>query len=48
VEPEVLSSVAARLARLDRELNDAERDQIITASGGHSLKDLARWPGGSR
>jgi type I restriction enzyme R subunit len=42
VEPEVLSSVAARLARLDRELNPAQRDQIITASGGHSLKDLAR------
>jgi type I restriction enzyme R subunit len=42
VEPEVLSSVAARLARLDRELTPAQRDQIITASGGHSLKDLAR------
>jgi type I restriction enzyme R subunit len=42
VEPEVLSSVAARLARLDRELSPAQRDQIITASGGHSLKDLAR------
>ena len=42
VEPEVLSSVAARLARLDRELNPAQRDQIISASGGHSLKGLAR------
>jgi type I restriction enzyme R subunit len=42
VEPEVLSSVAARLARLDRELNPTQRDQIINASGGHSLKDLAR------
>jgi type I restriction enzyme R subunit len=42
VEPEVLSSVAARLARLDRELTPTQRDQIITASGGHSLKDLAR------
>jgi type I restriction enzyme R subunit len=42
VEPEVLSSVAARLARLDRELTPAQRDQIITASGGHSLKDLAK------
>jgi type I restriction enzyme R subunit len=42
VEPEVLSSVAARLARLDRELTPAQREQIITASGGHSLKDLAR------
>ncbi len=42
VEPEVLSSVAARLARLDRELTPAQRDQVSTASGGHSLKDLAR------
>jgi type I restriction enzyme R subunit len=42
VEPEVLSSVAARLARLDRELTPNQRDEIITASGGHSLKDLAR------
>ena len=42
VEPEVLSSVAARLARLDRELTPAQREQIITASGGHSLKYLAR------
>jgi type I restriction enzyme R subunit len=42
VEPEVLSSVAARLARLDRELTPAQCDQVITASGGHSLKDLAK------
>ena len=42
VEPEVLSSVAARLARLDRELTEPERQRVATASGGYSLKDLAR------
>jgi type I restriction enzyme R subunit len=42
VEPEVLSSVAARLARLDRELTDPDRQRIAVASGGYSLKDLAR------
>ena len=42
VEPEVLSSVAARLARLDRELTDPDRQRIATASGGYSLKDLAK------
>ena len=40
--PEVLSSVAARLARLDRELTDPDRQRIANASGGYSLKDLAR------
>jgi type I restriction enzyme, R subunit len=42
VEPEVLSSVAARLARLDRELTEPDRQRIVVASGGASLKDLAR------
>ncbi|MFZ3082437.1 type I restriction-modification enzyme R subunit C-terminal domain-containing protein [Rhodoferax ferrireducens] len=42
VEPEVLSSVAARLARLDRELTEPDKLKIVQASGGHSLKDLAR------
>jgi type I restriction enzyme R subunit len=42
VEPEVLSSVAARLARLDRELTEPDRQRIAQASGGASLKDLAR------
>jgi type I restriction enzyme, R subunit len=42
VEPEVLSSVAARLARLDRELTDPDRQRIAVASGGYSLKDLAK------
>ena len=42
VEPEVLSSVAARLARLDRELTEPDKLRITQASGGASLKDLAR------
>jgi type I restriction enzyme R subunit len=42
VEPEVLSSVAARLARLDRELTEPDKLRIAQASGGASLKDLAR------
>jgi type I restriction enzyme R subunit len=41
----VLSSVAARLARLDTQLTDAERDQVRQASGGMDLK--ARWPAAS-
>jgi type I restriction enzyme R subunit len=42
VQPEVLSSVAARLARLDRELTEPDRLRIAQVSGGASLKDLAR------
>jgi type I restriction enzyme, R subunit len=42
VEDEVLSSVAARLARLDRDLDDADKAKVIKASGGRSLRDLAR------
>jgi type I restriction enzyme R subunit len=42
VEPEVLSSVAARLARLDRDLTEPDKLRIADASGGASLKDLAR------
>ena len=38
----MLSSVAARLARLDRELTEPDRQRIAAASGGYSLKDLAR------
>ena len=41
-DPEVLSSVAARLARLDRDLTDESKDRITTASGGYTLKDLSR------
>ncbi|MDO8934038.1 MAG: type I restriction-modification enzyme R subunit C-terminal domain-containing protein, partial [Rhodocyclaceae bacterium] len=42
VEPEVLSSVAARLARLERDIDDADKSKIVAASGGHDLKSIAR------
>jgi type I restriction enzyme R subunit len=42
VEPEVLSSVAARLARLERDLGDADKQKVIEASGGFDLKSIAR------
>jgi type I restriction enzyme R subunit len=42
VEPEVLSSVAVRLARLDAQLTDAERAKVVTEAGGLGLKELAR------
>jgi type I restriction enzyme R subunit len=42
VEPDVLSSVAARLARLDRDIGETDKAKIVEASGGHDLKSLAR------
>ncbi|MGH8633545.1 MAG: type I restriction-modification enzyme R subunit C-terminal domain-containing protein [Burkholderiales bacterium] len=41
-EPEVLSSVAARLARLEKDLPEADKTRIAQAAGGATLKDLAR------
>ena len=41
-EPDVLSSIAARLARLEKDLPDADKARIAQASGGLTLKDLAR------
>ena len=41
-EPEVLSSVAARLARLDKSLSDSDKGRIAQASGGATLKTLAQ------
>ncbi len=41
VEPEVLSSVAVRLSRLEAQLTDAERAKVVTA-GGLGLKELSR------
>ena len=40
-EPEVLSSVAARLARLDKSLSEGDKAKVAQASGGASLKNLA-------
>ena len=42
VEPEVISSVAARLARLDRDIGEKDRDRVIETSGGYSVRDLSR------
>ena len=42
VEPEVLSSVAVRLARLDAQLTDAEQARVLTEAGGLGLKELSR------
>ncbi|MEJ8840101.1 type I restriction endonuclease subunit R [Ramlibacter sp. AN1133] len=42
VEEEVLSSVAARLARLDRDSSDEDKAKVIATSGGLSLRDLAK------
>ena len=39
-DEDVMSSLAGRLARLDRELTDADRQEIEQASGGNPLKDL--------
>lgn len=41
VEDEVLSSVAARLARLDKDLSPADHAKVLDASGGKSLRDMA-------
>ena len=41
VEPEVLSSVAVRLSRLDAQLTDAERAKVVTTAG-IGLKELSR------
>ena len=42
VEDEVLSSIAARLARLDKDASDADRAKVVELSGGKTLRDLAR------
>ena len=40
-DEDTLTTLAARLARLDRELEPAQRQQIATASGGHTPATLA-------
>jgi type I restriction enzyme R subunit len=42
VEDEVLTSIAARLARLDKDASDADRAKVVELSGGKTLRDLAR------
>ncbi len=42
VEDEVISSVAVRLTRLDRDVSEADQGKVLEASGGRSLRDIAR------
>ena len=42
-EPDVLSSLASRLTRLDRQLGNADRKAIESASGGPTLKQIAAY-----
>jgi type I restriction enzyme, R subunit len=42
VQEEVLSSIAARLARLDKDASDADRAKVVSLSGGKTLRELAR------
>ncbi|MBI2899887.1 MAG: DEAD/DEAH box helicase family protein [Planctomycetes bacterium] len=39
--PEVVSSLGARLARLDRRLDEAQRDELAALAGGQSLRSIA-------
>jgi type I restriction enzyme, R subunit len=42
VEDEVISSVAVRLSRLERDVSEADQAKVIEASGGHTLRDITR------
>ena len=42
VEDDVISSVAVRLTRLDRDVSEADQARVVEASGGKSLRDIAR------
>lgn len=41
VSDEIVSTLAAKLARLDRELDDDQRQQVATAAGGQTVEQLA-------
>ena len=40
-DPDLVSTLAGRLASLDRKLTDEDRAEVIIASGGHSLQSIA-------
>jgi type I restriction enzyme R subunit len=40
-DPEVCSAIAARLARLDRRLQPAERDELSRLAGGITIREIA-------
>ena len=42
VEDDVLSSIAARLARLDKDASEADQAKVVELSGGKTLRELAR------
>ena len=42
VEDDVLSSIAARLSRLDKDASDADKAKVVELSGGKTLRELAR------
>ena len=41
-EPELVSTIASRLTRLDRRLTKADRDELAALAGGVSLSEIAR------
>jgi type I restriction enzyme R subunit len=41
LDPDVLSSIAARLARLDHRLGPQDRTALAEAAGGQTLKQIA-------
>ncbi|MEN8231752.1 MAG: DEAD/DEAH box helicase family protein, partial [Thermodesulfobacteriota bacterium] len=42
IEPEVISTIAARFARLDRHVNDQDRKKIKEKADGKNLKELTK------
>ena len=40
-DPDLVSTLAGRLASLDRKLTEEDRAEVIIASGGHSLQSIA-------
>ncbi len=40
-DPEVVSTLAVRLAALDRKLNEEDHARVIEATGGRTIKDIA-------
>lgn len=40
-DPDVVSTLAARLAALDRKLNDEDRARVVAVTGGRTPKDIA-------
>jgi type I restriction enzyme R subunit len=41
-DPDILSSLAGRLARIDHRISQADREALATVAGGRSLSEIAR------